>query len=210
MESVTHSKLIIIGASGHGKVLADLAIKLNLWESISFLDDDRDKKISFGPEVIGKIEDAWNYKETADFIVGIGNNSIRKKIQEMILAKGMTVIKLIHPNAVIGLDVQIGIGSVVMAGAVINCSCEIGMGCIINTGSSVDHDNLMGDYVHISPGVRTAGGVKVGDETWVGIGSIVSTNVSVCNGCMIGAGTPVLKDITSPGVYVGNPLKKLR
>jgi sugar O-acyltransferase (sialic acid O-acetyltransferase NeuD family) len=202
-------KLIIIGASGHGKVVADIAIKMNMWQNIAFLDDDASIKTSMGLEVIGKTADAFVYKDEADFFVAIGNNATRKKVQEKLEEEGMSVVKLIHPSAVIGTDVEIGMGTAVMAGVVINSSSRIGNGCILNTNSSLDHDNVIENYVHISPGVRTAGSVSIGKGTWLGIGSIVSNNVNVCSGCKLGAGAVVVKDITEPGTYVGVPVRRV-
>lgn len=202
-------KLIIIGASGHGKVVADIAIKMNKWQSFAFLDDDESIKTSMGLEVIGKTADAFTYKDEADFFVAIGSNITRGKIQEKLIEQGLNVVSLIHPSAIIGTDVEIGIGTAVMAGVVINSSSRIGKGCIINTSSSLDHDNMIEDYAHISPGVRTAGSVSIGKGTWLGIGSVVSNNVSICSGCKVGAGAVVVKDITEPGTYVGIPVRKI-
>ncbi len=202
-------KLIIIGASGHGKVVADIAIKMNEWQSIAFLDDDESIKTSMGLEVIGRTADAITYKDEADFFVAIGSNATREKAQEKLIEQGLNVVSLIHPSAVIATDVEIGIGTCVMAGVVINSSTKIDKGCIINTSSSLDHDNLLNDYVHISPGVRTSGGVTIGKGTWLGIGSIVSNNVNICSGCKVGAGAVVVKDITEPGTYIGVPVRKI-
>ncbi|GAB2318569.1 acetyltransferase [Alkalibacterium sp. s-m-22] len=202
-------KLIIIGASGHGKVVADIAIKMNKWESIAFLDDDESIKTSMGLEVIGKTADAFTYKDEADFFVAIGKNTVREKVQEKLFEQGLNVVSLIHPSAVIGTDVKVGLGTVVMAGGVINSSTRIGKGCIINTSSSLDHDNVIEDYVHISPGVNLAGTVRVGKGSWIGIGSVVSNNVNICSGCKVGAGAVVVKDITEPGTYVGVPVRRV-
>lgn len=204
-----NNKLIIIGASGHGKVVGDIAIRLNKWQSIAFLDDDESIKISMGLEVIGKTADAFIYKDEADFFVAIGNNAVREKIQEKLIEEGLNIVSLIHPSAVIATDVKIGVGIVVMAGVVINSSSRIGKGCIINTSSSLDHDNVVEDYVHISPGVRTAGSVSIGKQTWIGIGSVVSNNVNICNGCKVGAGAVVVNDVTVPGTYVGVPVRRV-
>jgi sugar O-acyltransferase (sialic acid O-acetyltransferase NeuD family) len=202
-------KIIIIGASGHGKVVADIAIKMNKWQSIAFLDDDESIKISMGLEVIGKTADAFKYKDEADFFVAIGSNATREKIQEKLIGEGLNVVNLIHPSVVIGTDVVIDIGTAVMAGVVINSSTRVGKGCIINTSSSLDHDNVIEDYVHISPGVSLAGTVNVGKGSWLGIGSVVSNNVNICSGCKVGAGAVVVKDITEPGTYVGVPVRKI-
>lgn len=203
------NKLIIIGASGHGKVVADIAIKMNKWQSIAFLDDDESIKISIGLEVIGKTVDAFTYKDEADFFIAIGSNVTREKVQEKLIQEGLNLATLIHPTAVIGTDVQISIGSVVMAGVVINSSSIIGKGCVINTSSSLDHDNVIGDYVHISPGTSLSGTVKVGKGSWLGIGSVVSNNVNICSECKVGAGAVVIKDITEPGTYVGVPVRRV-
>ncbi|WP_313126497.1 acetyltransferase [Proteiniclasticum ruminis] len=205
----SNKKLLIIGASGHGKVVADIAIKINKWQSIAFLDDDESIEASMGLEVIGKTADAFTYKDEADFFVAIGSNATREKIQEKLIEQGLNVVSLIHPSTVIGTDVVIDIGTAVMAGVVINSSSRIGKGCIINTSSSLDHDNVIEDYVHISPGVKAAGSVEIGKGTWLGIGSVISNNVNICSGCKVGAGAVVVKDITEPGTYVGVPVRRV-
>jgi len=201
--------LLIIGASGHGKVVADIALKSNQWETIAFLDEDESIKSCLGLEVIGKASDVFTYKQEVDFFVAIGNNAKRERIQEKLTNEGLSVVALIHPSAVIGTDVEIGKGTVIMAGAVINSSTKIGNGCIINTGATVDHDNIIEDYVHVSPGVSIAGSVRIDNGTWLGIGSVVSNNISICDKCIIGAGTVVIKNITEPGTYVGVPGRKV-
>lgn len=203
------NKLIIIGASGHGKVIADIALKLNKWTSIAFLDDDESKNMSMGLNVIGKTMDAFKYKDVADFFVAIGDNTIREKVQNMLLDGKLSITTLIHPNASIGTDVEIDTGTAVMAGVVINSSTRIGKGCIINTSSNIDHDNIIEDFVHISPRVSLAGTVKVGKNNWIGTGSVISNNITMCEGCQIGAGALVINSISEPGVYLGVPARKL-
>jgi sugar O-acyltransferase (sialic acid O-acetyltransferase NeuD family) len=204
------NKLLIIGASGHGKVLADIALKMNKWKSIAFLDDNESLKSSLELKVIGKSEDALTFKNEYDIFVGVGNNATREQIQNKLEAVGATIPILIHPTAVIGEKVELNPGTVVMAGVVINCCTRIGKGCIINTSASIDHDNVIGDFAHISPGVHLAGKVKVGQATWLGIGTVVSNNVSIISGCKLGAGAVVISDIYEPGTYVGVPVKKIK
>jgi sugar O-acyltransferase (sialic acid O-acetyltransferase NeuD family) len=204
-----NNKLIIIGASGHGKVVADIALKMNMWQSIAFLDDKESTKTSMGLEVIGRTDDALIYKDETDFFVAIGNYAMREKLQQKLIEQGLNLVSLIHPSAVIGTNVEVGIGTAIMAGVVINSSSKIGNGCIINTSSSIDHDNTIDDYVHISPGVRTAGSVRIGKGTWLGIGSVVSNNITICSGCNVGAGAVVVNDITQPGTYVGVPARRV-
>lgn len=201
--------LIIIGASGHGKVLADIALKMRKWKEISFLDDNPDITEILGCQVVGPSSEAPLYKEQADFIVAIGDNEIRSNIQKDLMDADFSIATLIHPTAIIATDVEIGIGTVIMAGVVINSSARIGNGVIINTSASVDHDNIIEDYVHLSPGVRTAGTVVIGRNTWIGIGSIVSNNVTVSKDTTIGAGAIVINDIIDSGIYVGLPARRI-
>lgn len=203
------NKLLIIGASGHGKVIADIALKMNKWERISFLDDDVDIKSSMGLEVIGTSDDIFLHLDEFEIVVGIGNNATRQSVHEMLEALGASIPVLIHPHAVVGEQVEIGVGTVVMAGVVINCCTNIGKGCIVNTGSTIDHDNNIEDFVHISPGVNLSGTVKVGQKSWLGIGSVVSNNVSITSESIFGAGSVVVKDIKEPGTYVGVPVRKI-
>lgn len=203
------NKLLIIGASGHGKVVADIALKMNKWESISFLDDNQNLKSSMGIDVIGTAKDVHKFIESHDVIVGIGNNNTREKIQNMLEKLGASIPVLIHPSAIIGNDVEIGVGTVVMAGVVINCCTKIGKGCIINTSATIDHDNIIEGFVHISPGAHLAGTVKVGQGSWLGIGSVVSNNTYITSGCTIGAGAVVVKDIVEPGTYAGVPVRRI-
>lgn len=198
-------KLAIVGASGHGKVVADIA-RRNGYKEIVFLDDDDSIHECGGNPVIGKSSEAGTID--ADVIIGIGNAAVRKQIQES--TPDEKLVTLIHPNAVIAEDVVIGAGSVVMAGAVINSGVRIGKGCIINTCSSVDHDCEVGDYVHIAVGSHLCGTVSVGNGTWIGAGATVSNNVSICSGCMIGAGAVVVKNIDSAGTYMGVPARRIR
>lgn len=199
MEGKALKKLIIIGASGHGKVIADIAVK-NGYEDIVFLDDNESVLECAGYPVIGKTCQAS--KMDGDKIIAIGNAEVREKIQ-----KNIKVITLVHPDAVISRRVQIGDGTVVMAGAVINSDTVIGNGCIINTGASVDHDCKIGNFCHISVGTHIAGTCIIGDRTWVGAGATVSNNVKICCDSMIGAGAVVVNDIDVCGTYVGVPAK---
>ncbi|MEK5026361.1 acetyltransferase [Paenibacillus sp. FSL M7-1046] len=201
--------LIIIGAGGHGKVVADIANEMNIWDNISFIDNNLSVTECIGFEVIGNTEDINTYINDFDFFVAIGNNSTRELIQNKLEHDGASIVSLIHPQAVIGSNVKVGCGTVIMAGVIINSSSSIGKGCIVNTASSVDHDNIIEDYTHLSPGVHLAGTVKIGKGTWLGIGSIVSNNIDICSGSKIGAGAVVVNDITESGTYVGFPAKKL-
>ena len=196
-------RLIIVGACGHGKVVADIANR-NGYSDIAFLDDNEELTECDGYPVIGKPSDYTS--SDGDLFVAIGNAVIRKRIMDSL----GSCVTLIHPDSVIAENVEIHEGTVIMAGTVINPHTEIGRGCIINTCSSVDHDCVLGDFVHVSVGVHVCGTVEIGTNTWIGAGTTVSNNVNICGNCTIGAGSVVVKDIDCPGVYVGTPARMIK
>ena len=198
-------KLSIIGASGHGKVVADIAVQ-NGYDEIEFYDDNAALSFCGKWPVVGAIDDALT--QDNDVFVAIGNAAVRERLIERFNKSHIPT--LVHPSAVIADDVVIGIGSVVMAGVVINPGTAIGKGVIVNTCSSIDHDCVIGDYVHISVGAHLSGTVKVGKGTWISAGVTVANNIDVCRGCTIGAGTVVIRDIDESGTYVGIPARRLR
>lgn len=200
-------RLVIIGASGHGKVIADIAKQIR-YENIVFLDDNRNLTECASYPVVGTIDDCKNFYD--DFIVAIGNATVRQNIQKQLEQMEKRLSILIHPNAVVADNVTIGKGTVVMAGAVINSETVIGEGCIINTCASVDHDCNISDYVHISVGAHLAGTVSVGEKTWVGIGAVVSNNLNITADCMIGSGAVVISNLNESGTYVGCPAKRIK
>ena len=204
-----NKELIIIGASGHGKVIADIALKMNRYDKIYFLDDNEKVKECMGFAVVGKTKDVYNYLSDSDVFVAIGNSNIRKNIMEDLKSKGANIPTLIHPNAIIGTGVTIGLGTVVMPGAIINPDSIIGEGCIINTAASIDHDCVIQNYVHVSVDAHLAGTVKVSEHTWIGIGAAVKNNVSIGANIMIGAGAVVVKDLIESGTYIGVPAQKM-
>lgn len=203
-----HKNLLILGAGGHGRVVADVAKSSRQWKQIAFLDDEVVPNTFPGIKIIGKLNTVIPYLKKYDIFVAIGNNRIREQILTDLENKGAKMPVIIHPNATIGSNVKIGAGTVIMPGVIINCNSSIGKGCIINTGSSIDHDNIIGDYVHLSPGVHTAGTVKIGKGTWIGIGAVIRNDMRIGSDCMIGAGAVVVKDILEAGIYVGNPAKR--
>lgn len=202
-------RLIIIGASGHGKVVCDIASLCGGYSEILFLDDAPTAEFCLGRPIVGGTCNVQAYREDS-FIVAIGNPSVREAIQSRLAANGFQIATLVHPRAVIGSHVTIGCGTVIMAGAVINPDTSIGDGCIINTCASVDHDNILEDYVHVSVGSHLSGTVRVGKGTWIGAGATVSNNIQICANCMIGAGAVVVRDLEIPGTYVGIPARRLK
>lgn len=193
-----NKNVIIIGASGHGHVIADI-VHANYDNLLGYLDDD----LSKAP--LGKVSDCYKYSD-AEFVIGIGNVEVRKKISDLPLKW----YSAIHPSAIISSSAKIGEGTVVMPNAVINAESIVGKHCIINSGSIVEHNDIVGDYAHISVGAKLGGTVLIGKSTWIGIGATVINNVSVCDNCVIGAGAVVVKNIKEQGTYIGVPARKLK
>lgn len=185
-------KVVIIGAGGHGRVIAEI-VNANDDKVIGFLDDN-------SGNALGKIEDYVKYPDCY-FVVGIGNTDIREEISKL----QCKWYKAIHPSAMISPTSKIEEGTVVMPYAVVNAGASIGKHCIINTSAVVEHDDAIGDYSHISVGAKLGGNVSIGKKTWIGIGATVKNNISICDNCMIGAGAVVINDIKNSGTYVGVP-----
>ena len=201
-----NNSLIIIGAGGHGRVIADIAIKIG-YTDIKFVDDNENGSC-MGFPIIGTTNDIESLNNgKTDFVIGIGNNVIRKKIAE---SYNVNWVTLIHPSAQISVNVTIGKGTVIMALAVVNANTTICKHCIINSSSVVEHDNIIKDYVHISPKAALGGTVQIGEKTHVGIGATVKNGISICDNCIIGAGSVVVKSIYDEGIYIGVPSGRLK
>jgi sugar O-acyltransferase (sialic acid O-acetyltransferase NeuD family) len=199
-------QVIIIGASGHARVIADIILKSGD-KVLGFLDDNIDlpNKIIDIP-YLGLISEINRYKKECNFIIGIGNNQIRKKIAQQYDVNWYTAI---HPSASIAIDTVVGKGTVIMANAVINTSASIGKHCIINTGSVIEHDNCLADYVHISPNATLCGTVNIGEQTHIGAGAVIKNNINICSNVIIGAGGVVVSNIEKEGTYIGVPIRRI-
>ncbi|MCP1515296.1 MULTISPECIES: acetyltransferase [Pseudomonas] len=204
-------KLAILGAGGHGKVVADAAECCG-WAHISFFEDSwPDRSQNAGWEICGTTSDLLKrLDEFQGVIVAIGHNQARGEKLSLLESAGAEIVSIVHPSATVSRYAEIGRGSVVFAGACVNACAIIGTGAIINTGSSVDHDCVLGTNVHICPGARLAGNVTVGDYSWVGIGSCVKQMVCIGMRVTVGAGSAVVKDIYDDLVVVGVPARPVK
>lgn len=209
---ISMKELYILGAGGHGRVVLDIAESMKKYERIRLFDDKPEEagKGCGGSSVEGTRELLVEYAQgnsEAEAFVAIGSNEIRQRVQEYLEQKKVAIATLIHKNAVLSGEVQLGSGTVVMPGVVVNCGSILGKGIILNTACSVDHDNRIGNYCHISVGSHLAGTVTVGSRTMIGAGAIVKNDICICSHCMIGAGAVVVEDIRKPGTYIGVPAK---
>lgn len=198
--------VIIIGAGGHAKVVADIVIKAGD-KLLGFLDDNKKASVLDGYDVIGTIKDCKNFSDDTEFVIAIGDNNVRKKISCEYNLKWYTAI---HPSARIGICCQIGEGSVVMANAVINPCTKIGKHAIVNTAVVIEHDNVIDDFVHISPNATLCGEVTVGERTHIGASAVIKNGISIADNVIIGVGSAVVKDIEASGKYVGIPAKIMK
>ncbi len=205
--------LLVYGASGHGKVIIDIVIKEEQYRIIGIIDDDPKlwKGEFCGYPVIGG-ENVLKDKTYRDskLILAIGENAARKKLWQTINALDYELACAVHPSAQIGRNVFIGVGTVIMANTTINSGTKIGENAIINTGATVDHDCVLEDYVHISPGAHLAGNVRVGELTHIGIGASVVQGVKIGRNVIIGAGAAVIDDIPNDVTAIGVPARVIK
>lgn len=205
------SKLLILGAGGHGKVVAEIAELMNKWNEIAFLDDNKDLKEVNGIPVIGQLNECKKmigYYDSA--FVAVGDNILRLMLINKLQEIGYKVPVLRHPFTSVSKNTVIYEGTVIIAGTVINTNTKIGKGCIINTSSSVDHDCELEDGVHISPGVHIGGTTNIGEYTWVCIGSSISNNINIGTNNIIAAGSAVTRDIENYKLVGGIPARVIK
>jgi len=205
------TKLYIIGAGGHGKVVAEIA-ELNGYSNLAFIDKDWPNKKNCEH---WKIESSFkNFQshslDTFEYIVAIGDNQKRMIIIKEMEGSNGKLITLIHPSALVSKYSSIGPGTVVMASATINPFCNIGPGCIVNTNALIDHDCMLDSGVHISPGAHLAGQVSVSFNTWIGLGASVIQDCKIGNNVIIGAGSTVINNVSDNTKVVGSPARELK
>ena len=203
---VSDRKIILVGYSGHGFVVADTAFENNL-NVVGYTEKSLKKVNPFKLEYFGNESDinftGWDLD--VDFLIGIGDNFLRKKIYSLIIKKEKKVISLINSNCFISNFATLGNGVFVNKNVSINALVYIGNNVIINTGSIIEHECEIQDNVHIAPGVVLGGNVKVGEGTFIGANAVVKQGLIIGKNVIVGAGTVVLNDIPNGKKIVGNP-----
>ena len=199
--------MAILGAGGHGRVVADCAEAAG-WDEIVFFDD---ASVDGPGPVAGRADDLLERARDYDgVVVAIGDNATRLAWHRRLQERGLTPAVVIHPRAVVSSRCAIGPGSVLVAGAVVNIGARLGDAVIVNTGATVDHDCVLGDGVHVSPGANLAGGVVVGAESWIGIGAAVREGVQIGARVRIGAGAAVVTSVSDSATVAGVPARLLK
>lgn len=195
------SRLILLGAGGHAKVLHALALSLGHdlfgvcdpdlasrgvreWRGLPILGDDAVLK-SLDPGKFGIING----------IGSIAGSTTRQDVYDRVRKLGFGFPALVHPTAWVADDATLGDGVQVMAGAIVQPDCSIGVNSIVNTRASIDHDCHLGAHVHIAPGATLCGGVLIGDGTFIGAGAIVIQGISIGSCATVGAGTTLVKSL---------------
>lgn len=206
------NSLLIIGSGGHGRVVLDIALSTGRYSQIDFAtnvdnpDPIGDFRIlderELSPELI-----ASGYESVA---VAIGDNRARLSKARLLVSFGAHLPALVHPSAVVSPSASLGVGTVVCAGAVVNASARTGAACIVNTGAVVEHECVLEDGVHMSPGSLLGGGCIVGEEAWLCIGSSAVDHVRVAPGSVLAGGSCLVVDADEPGLYAGVPARLKR
>lgn len=199
MESL--GKVYLYGASGHAKVVMDIARQA--YVDVPCLIDDNPMV-----NMLADIPVVHSADGLSPVIVTIGDCQIRRKIVQKLGKR--EYLSVIHPTATIADSASIGYGTVVMAGAILNPFVKVGNHCIINTGASLDHDVRIADFVHLAPHCTLCGEVVVGEGTWIGAGTTVIQGIKIGKDCFIGAGSVVVKDIPDGCLCYGNPARVIR
>jgi sugar O-acyltransferase (sialic acid O-acetyltransferase NeuD family) len=201
-------KIAIVGAGGHGKVVADAIIARGTDSLVGFFDEDPSLwgKSHLGLPILGPIE-SWRGHPVDAIVVAIGENMARKRQYEKLKVAGAKLATVVHPQATLGKGVILGEGVVALAHVVVNPDARIGVNTILNTASTVDHDCVIGSHSHLAPGVRIAGDVSLGDGVFAGIGAVVIPGVSIGHWSLIGAGAVVIRDAPEGAKLIGVPAK---
>src|SRR5579884_108980 len=205
--------ILVWGAGGHARVVADIIRRIGSDEIIGFIDEVapyRRGEPFLGSIVLGGEEQIENLRSehVNKAIVAVGDCAARLRISELLKSRGFELATAIHPSAIVSDGALLGPGTVVCAGAVIGPGVRAGMSTIVNTSASVDHDCTIGDGAHIGPGARLGGGVHVGRGAWVAIGATIVNGIEIGDGAIVGAGGVVPRSVPARSLVFGVPARE--
>lgn len=190
-------RLLIVGAGGHGRSVAEAALASGDFDTLGFADDAADNVPQvWGYPVWGTTTDLARYRANADVaIVAMGNNALREKLCEQLLAAEFELATIIHPRAIVSPRAKIGPGTAIMAGAIIGTEAQLGTGVIVNSGAIVDHHAQVHDYGHLGVNACMAGGAILGKGAWIQAGSALGYGVQIAENIVLTPGTALPKSI---------------
>lgn len=208
--------IVIIGASGHAKVVLDIVQLEGRYRVVGLVDRFRAAgETLLGYSILGKEEDLPQLvtrHQVKGVTIAIGDNFVRARVAAEVaqLCPELPLVSAVHPRSSLGLEASIGAGTVIMAGVVINSCCKVGVGCIVNTNASLGHDCSLEDFGSLAPNVATGGNCRIGRYSAIGIGASVIHGVTVGQHTVVGAGAVVVDDLGSNLVAFGVPAKVVR
>jgi sugar O-acyltransferase (sialic acid O-acetyltransferase NeuD family) len=207
--------MIILGAGGHTKVLIDALLRQSA--NLLGITDPNPGKIGesiLGVPVIGDDDKIRAYSpDSIELVNGIGiinSEKRRQQIFENFKRQGYKFASVIHDSAVLLSEVELSEGVQIMAGAVIQPGSKIGTNSIINSKACIDHDSIIGDHVHVAPGVTISGGVQIGDGTLIGAGATIIQGIIIGAYSIVAAGAVVIRDVLDGMTVMGIPAKVVK
>ncbi len=209
-------RVLIVGSSGHARVIVDIIERCGLHEIVGLLDDNKPKDAAeIGYPIVGGVSDLPDLVRRLNpqgYFIAVGDNWNRGLVAARVesLAPGLSAITAIHPGAEIARTASVGQGTAVMAGAIINSGATVGRFCIINTRASVDHDCRVEEFSSIGPGATLAGNVRVGAYSAVCLQACAAEKTSIGSHTVVGAGSVVLHDLPDEVLAYGTPARVIR
>lgn len=203
---MNRSPLVVFGAGGHGKVVVDAAQAAGIHIDL-VVDDHPASPQLLGVQLVSSRDPYWLGLKQFRFVVAVGDNLTRARLFAALQDRGGRPLNVVHPRSVLAPSVRLGLGVMICAGVVVNVDARIGDNCIVNTSASVDHDCVVEEHVHLCPGVRLAGMVRIGARSILGTGAVVLPGVRVGTGCVVGAGAVVNRDLPDRVMAYGVPCR---
>ena len=208
--------ILIVGASGHSKMIVDSILKTMSYNVVGYVDSYKTTgDIVYGHKILGSLKNLADLKIEYDIygiIIGIGDNHLRKELKNKIdrLLLNLKYISVVHPSAILANDVAVPKGTIIMAGAVVNANAKLGEFCILNTKSSLGHDATMGSFSSLASGVTVGGNVKIGYSSAICIGATIIQNISIGENTVIGAGSLVIENVGDFKQAFGVPITNIK
>jgi sugar O-acyltransferase (sialic acid O-acetyltransferase NeuD family) len=207
---VSDKKIILIGYSGHGYVVAETILE-NGFEVMGYSEKEESKSNPYNFSYLGfeNEENFVGWHSDVSFATGIGDNRIRQIVSNLVEAKGKKIQTIIHKTSQLSKNASIGNGTFINKNAVVNALAVIGRNVILNTGCIIEHECVLHDSVHIAPGAVLAGNVTIGERTFVGANSVIKQGIVIGKDVVIGAGSVIIRDIADGKRVVGNPAREI-